>query len=74
MDELVGHKECTIQGIASRHHLSDRNVRSTLYLGLLAPEIVEAAINGQLPRGFTVTQMTDLPSDWAEQKRALGIA
>ena len=74
VDELISHKDRTIQDIADRHNLSDRNVRSRLSLGLLAPEIVEAAIDGRLARGVTVTQMADLPSDWAEQKRALGIA
>ena len=74
MDELISHKDRTILDIADRHNLSDRNVRSRLSLGLLAPEIVEAAIDGQLARGITVTQMIDLSSDWAEQKQTLGIA
>ena len=74
MDELVSHKDRTIHDIANQHNLSDRNVRSRLSLGLLAPEIIEAAIDGRLARGLTVTQMADLPSDWAKQKQALGIA
>jgi hypothetical protein len=73
MEELVSHRDRTIHDIATRHNLSDRNVRSTISLGLLAPEIVEAAISGKLPRGLTVTQMTDLPSDWSVQKLTLGL-
>jgi len=74
IEELVSHKERTIQDIANRHNLSDRNIRSTISLGLLAPEIVEAAISGILPRGLTVTQMTDMPPDWSAQKLTLGLA
>lgn len=73
LEELIGNPEATVEIIAKRHGLSDRSVRSTLNLALLAPDIVEAAIEGQLPRGLTVTQMTDLPSDWQEQRRALGL-
>jgi site-specific DNA recombinase len=43
-------------------------------LAFLAPDIVQAAIDGKLPRGIGVTQMTDLPMDWAAQRQQLGIA
>jgi hypothetical protein len=34
---------------------------------------VEAAIDGRLPHDLTVTQLTDLPLNWVEQKRAIGL-
>ncbi len=74
LDELIDGKELTISGLAKQNRLSERSVRSTINLGLLAPDIVEAAIDGRLPRGVTVTQMTELPANWQDQKRSLGLA
>ena len=51
----------------------DRSIRSTLSLAFLGPDVVDAAIEGQLPQGLTVTQITDLPAIWADQKLALGL-
>lgn len=63
--------------IAKKNKLSERSVRSTLSLALLAPDIVEAAIDGRLPRFLTVTQMADFPANWPanwqEQRKALGL-
>ncbi|HUQ36740.1 MAG TPA: recombinase family protein [Aestuariivirga sp.] len=72
-EQLITNKNFTINDIAKRHGRSSRSVRSTLTLALLAPDIVDAAVNGRLPRGITVTQMTDLVPDWTEQRRALSL-
>ena len=74
LTELVDHKDRTISDIATHHELSDRSIRSTISLGLLAPEIVEATIDGRLPYGLTVTQLTNLPLNWTEQKQTLVLA
>jgi site-specific DNA recombinase len=42
-------------------------------LAFLAPDIVQAIIDGKLPRGLGISQMTDLPAHWTEQRRQLGI-
>ncbi|MGA2795408.1 MAG: recombinase family protein, partial [Roseiarcus sp.] len=60
--------------IAARECLSERSARMILSLAFLAPDIVKAAVNGTLPRGFGVSRLTDLPTNWAEQRRALGLA
>ncbi len=73
MNQLVNQKDLSIHDIAQRQGLSNRSVRSTLSLALIAPEIVEAVIDGRLPRGVTVTQMNDLLPDWAQQKLTLGL-
>ena len=39
----------------------------------LAPNIVKAAIEGRLPRGFGLKRLVDLPIAWPEQWRALGL-
>jgi hypothetical protein len=46
----------------------------TLSLAFLAPDVVKAAADGTLPRGFGVSRLTDLPADWTKQRRALGLA
>ena len=59
--------------IAEKHQISEKTVRSTLSLAFLAPDIVQAAIDGRLPRGLGVSQMTDLPADWSLQRQQLGL-
>ena len=43
----------------------------TLSLAFLAPEIVEAAVEGRLPRGFGLKRLVDLPMACPDQWRAL---
>ena len=59
--------------IAAREAISERAVRSMLSLAFLAPDIVEAAADGTLPRGFGLSRLTDLPPAWHDQRRLLGI-
>ena len=72
-DRLVNDRNADIATIAKDNNLSDKSIRATLSLVLLAPDIVEAAIEGRLHRGLTVTQMTGLPADWHEQRQVLGL-
>jgi site-specific DNA recombinase len=73
LDHLIKDRNASISTIAKQHKLSDKSVRSILSLAYLAPDIVQAAIEGRLHRGLTVTQMTSLPTDWREQRQALGL-
>jgi site-specific DNA recombinase len=73
LDQLVNDRHASITTIAKQQRLSDKRARSILSLAFLAPDIVEAAIEGRLHRGLTVTHMTDLPSDWREQRQALAL-
>jgi hypothetical protein len=45
----------------------------TLSLAFLAPEIVKAAVEGRLPRGFGLKRLIDLPIASPHQWRALGL-
>jgi site-specific DNA recombinase len=45
----------------------------TLSLAFLAPEIVKAAVEGRLPRGFGLKRLVDLPMVWPDQWCALGL-
>ncbi len=37
------------------------------------PILAEAAMEGRLPRGFSIKRLTDLPMLWSEQWRAIGL-
>lgn len=73
LDELTRDADQTIEALAAREHKSERSIRMTLSLAFVAPPIVEAAIEGRLPRGFGVKRLMDLPMDWSQQWTALGM-
>jgi site-specific DNA recombinase len=59
--------------IARREDRSKRSVHMTMSLAFLAPDIVEAAIGGQLPRRIGMTRLADLPPDWRKQRDMIGL-
>jgi site-specific DNA recombinase len=73
LDELLGDANQSVENIAARERKTERSIRMTLSLAFLAPEIVKAAIEGRLPRGFGVTRLVDLPMAWSDQWPALGL-
>jgi DNA invertase Pin-like site-specific DNA recombinase len=61
--------------IASRFKLNDAHVRRLLRLGYLAPDIIEAIVEGRQPRALTVRRLLHgIPCAWADQRRAFGFA
>ncbi len=74
LDELLVDPRHTIETIAAREGKTERSIRMTLSLAFLAPAIVEAGIEGKLPRGLGVTRLTDLPMAWSQQGKAIGSA
>jgi site-specific DNA recombinase len=82
LDELLSDPRLTLESIASREGKTSiasregktmRSIRMTLSLAFLAPEIVKAAVEGRLPRGFGLKRLVDLPMAWPDQWRALGL-
>ena len=73
LDQLTSGEAEDIAELAAKHQISAKTVRSTLSLAFLAPDIVQAAIDGRLPRGLGVSQMIDLPADWVLQRQQLGV-
>lgn len=65
LDQILTGDATDIAAIAEKQEVSEKTVRSTLSLAFLAPDIVQAAIDGRLPRGLGVSSMTDLPADWS---------
>ena len=45
-----------------------------LSLAFVSPEILEAAVKGQLPRSVGLTRLADLPPLWVDQEKALGLS
>jgi site-specific DNA recombinase len=73
LDELLSDPRLTLESIASREGKTVRSIRMTLSLAFLAPEIVRAAVEGRLPRGFGLKRLVDLPMAWPDQWRTLGL-
>jgi site-specific DNA recombinase len=73
LDELLVDPAQTIESLAMREHKSERSIRMTVSLAFVSPVLAKAAIEGRLPRGFSVKRLTDLPMLWSEQWRAVGL-
>jgi site-specific DNA recombinase len=73
LDELLSDPLQTLESLALREGKTDRSIRMTLSLVFLAPDIVKAAVEGRLPRGYGLKRLVDTPMAWPEQWRALGL-
>jgi site-specific DNA recombinase len=73
LDELVSDPLQTSQSLALREGKTDRSIRMTLSLAFLAPDIVKAAVEGRLPRGYGLKRLVDLPMAWPNQWLAVGL-
>ena len=73
LDELLSDPVQTSELLALREGKTDRSIRMTLSLSFLAPDIVKAAIEGRLPRGYGLKRLVDLPMAWPDQWRVLGL-
>jgi DNA invertase Pin-like site-specific DNA recombinase len=73
LQELITGRAEGAEAIATREGRSTRSVNMMISLAFVAPDIIEAAAAGRLPRGIGVTRLIDLPLSWAKQKEALGL-
>jgi hypothetical protein len=73
LDELISGTMATAQAIAQREGCSQRHVERTLSLAFLPPDLVQAAVEGRLPRGVGVSRLIDPPVEWPRQWRMLGL-
>jgi hypothetical protein len=71
LDELTTDPSVTTESIAKRDACSIRKVNMTISLAFLAPDLVNAAIDGRLPHGMGVARLTDLPPEWSRQHEML---
>ena len=74
LDELLAGTVANPDQIAARESCSVRQVNMTISLAFLGPDLVNAAIEGRLPRGVGVANLRDAPLLWSEQSAMLGLA
>jgi site-specific DNA recombinase len=61
------------RAIARRLGLNERYVSRVLQCAFLAPDIVEAILDGRQPSNLSLERLTDgLPLNWIEQRKQLG--
>ena len=73
LDEIVA-GTVTVEQIAAREQCSIRQVNMTISLAFLAPRLMQAAVEGRLPRGIGVTRLRDAPAEWDRQYAMLGLS
>jgi site-specific DNA recombinase len=73
LDEIVTGAVTSIEQIAARENCSVRQVNMTISLAFLAPNLVQAAVEGRLPRGIGVARLRDAPAEWSRQYAMLGL-
>jgi len=72
-DELIADLTASVDSIAKRENCSARKINMTISLAFLAPDLVQAAIDGRLPHGMGVARLSDLPAEWSRQYQMLGL-
>ncbi len=73
LNEITIDPKATADTIAQREGCSPRKVNMTISLAFLSPALVKAALEGRLPRGIGVTRLCDMPAEWSEQHKMLGL-
>jgi len=74
LDELIAGTVTNIEQIAATESCTVRQVNMTVSLAFLAPNLVQAAVDGRLPRGVGVANLRDAPAEWSLQYAKLGLA
>jgi hypothetical protein len=74
LEELSSGTATSAVQIAARESCTTRQVNMTISLAFLAPALVQAAVEGRLPRGVGVANLRDAPAEWSGQHAMLGLA
>jgi site-specific DNA recombinase len=74
LDQLIAGKVRNVEQIAAREECSIRQVNRTITLAFIAPTLVQAVVDGRLPRGIGVATVRDFPAEWNRQYERLGLA
>ncbi len=73
--EIASGQQASLNQVAAAEGVSNRYVARLLPLAFLAPDIVEAILDGTQPVDLTaetLTRLPDLPVSWADQRALLG--
>ena len=74
LDELIAGTVTNVEQIAATENCTVRQVNMTISLAFLAPNLVQAAVDGRLPRGVGIANLRDAPAAWSLQYARLGLA
>jgi hypothetical protein len=74
LDELMAGTVTNVEQISRTENCTVRQINMTISLAFLAPNLVQAAIDGRLPRGVGIANLRDAPADWSVQYARLGFA
>ena len=74
LDELIAGTVTNVERIASTENCTVRQANMTISLAFLAPKLVQAAVDGRLPRGVGIANLRDAPAAWSLQYAKLGLA
>ena len=70
---MTAGKVTNVEQIASNENCTVRQVNMTISLAFLAPNLVQAAVDGRLPREVGVANLRDAPVEWSLQYARLGL-
>jgi hypothetical protein len=73
LEEIIISTVTSVDQIAAREKCSVRQVNMTISLAFLAPKLVQATVEGRLPRSIGVTRLRDAPAEWSRQYAMLGL-
>ena len=72
-ERLLSGEATSLRAIAREHGVTPRYVRRILRCAFLAPDLVEAILQGRQPPELTLAGLCHtLPLDWAEQRKEIG--
>ena len=71
LDALMAGTVTNVEQIAAREKCSIRQVNRTITLAFIAPTLVQAAVDGRLPRGIGVATVRDFPLNGPANTRDL---
>ena len=73
-EQLISQDKVSLTELAVKSGVNDRYASRILRSAFLAPDIVEAILDGRQPVGLTLDKMLDdLPLDWEKQRKALNV-
>jgi site-specific DNA recombinase len=73
LDALMAGTVTNVEQIACTANCSIRQINMTISLAFLAPNLVQAAVEGRLPRGVGIANLRDAPAEWSLQYARLGL-
>jgi site-specific DNA recombinase len=74
LDALMAGTATNVEQIAATENCTVRQVNMTISLAFLAPNLVQAAVDGRLPRGVGIANLREAPAEWFRQYARLGLA